>query len=148
VLSVVIRDYNVRDFQDIVSIDREAFSPKNPTHDVYVYLTYGSDLIVADIGGKVVGYISLMEMGMDAKILSFAVKKEFRNRGIGSRLLDTAIERCKEKGKSKVFLEVRVSNEAAQRLYKKKGFEIVGTIPNYYYDGEYAYLMALNLTWQ
>ncbi len=31
---------------------------------------------------------------------------------------------------------------------KKKGFEIVGTIPNYYYDGEDAYLMVLNLAGQ
>jgi len=121
VLSIIIRDYSIKDFQDIVSIDREAFSPKNPTYDVYVYLTYGSDLLVADIGGKIVGYISIMEIGMEAKILSFAVKKEFRRRGIGNRLLDTAIRRCKEKGKIKIFLEVRVSNEAAQRLYKKKG---------------------------
>ncbi len=120
-LSIIIRDYSIKDFQDIVSIDREAFSPKNPTYDVYVYLTYGSDLLVADIGGKIVGYISIMEIGMEAKILSFAVKKEFRRRGIGNRLLDTAIRRCKEKGKIKIFLEVRVSNEAAQRLYKKKG---------------------------
>jgi len=144
---LVIRDYHIKDFQDIVAIDREAFSPKNPTYDVCMYLTYGSDLLVADIGGKVVGYISLMEMGIDAKILSFAVKKEFRRMGIGSKLLDKAIERCREKGKSRIFLEVRVSNSAAQRLYKKKGFEIVGTIPNYS-DGEDAYLMALNLVWQ
>jgi len=146
VLSVVIRDYNVKDFKDILEIDREAFSPRNPVYDVYVYVTFGSDLLVADIGGKVVGYIAIMSINEDeAKIISFAVKKEFRGMGIGKRLLASAIERCKAKGKKRILLEVRVSNVVAQNLYKKMGFEIIDEIPNYYHDGENAYVMALNL---
>lgn len=144
-LSVVIRDYDVKDFRDIVEIDAEAFGNRNPVYDTYVYVTFGSDLIVADTGGKVVGYIALMDLGKDAKIISFAVKKEFRRKGIGTKLLKTAIERCKQRGKERILLEVRVSNTVAQRLYKKNGFKIVDVIPNYYNDGEDAYLMALDL---
>lgn len=147
-LSVVIRDYDVKDFRDIVEIDAEAFGNRNPVYDTYVYVTFGSDLIVADTGGKVVGYIALMDLGKDAKIISFAVKKEFRRKGIGTKLLKTAIERCKQRGKERILLEVRVSNTVAQRLYKKNGFKIVDVIPNYYNDGEDAYLMALDLNVQ
>jgi len=145
VLQVVIRDYEAKDFKDIVEIDAEAFSNRNPVYDAYVYITFGSDLIVADIGGKVVGYIALLDYGRDVKIISFAVKREFRGRGIGSKLLKTAIDRCKQRGRDRILLEVRVSNEVAQRLYKKNGFEIIDVIPNYYNDGEDAYLMVLNL---
>ncbi len=145
-LSVVIREYNVKDFKDIMEIDREAFSPRNPVYDVYIYVTYGSDLLVADIGGKVVGYIAVMDMDREtSKIVSLAVKKEFRRRGIDTKLLSTAIERCRERGKKRVMLEVRVSNYPAQNLYKKIGFKIVDVIPNYYQDGEDAYLMVLDL---
>ncbi len=145
-LSVVIREYNVKDFKDIMEIDKEAFSPRNPVYDVYIYVTYGSDLLVADIGGKVVGYIAVMDMDREtSKIVSLAVKKEFRRRGIGTKLLSTAIERCRERGKKRVMLEVRVSNYPAQNLYKKIGFKIVDVIPNYYQDGEDAYLMVLDL---
>ena len=145
-LSVVVREYSVKDFRDIMEIDREAFSPRNPVYDVYIYVTYGSDLLVADIGGRVVGYIAVMDIDRyTSKIVSFAVKKEFRNRGIGTKLLSTAIERCKSRGKRRILLEVRVSNYIAQHLYKKMGFRIVDTIPNYYQDGEDAYLMALDL---
>ncbi len=144
-LQVVIRDYEAKDFKDIVEIDAEAFSNRNPVYDAYVYITFGSDLIVADIGGKVVGYIALLDYGRDVKIISFAVKREFRGRGIGSKLLKTAIDRCKQRGRDRILLEVRVSNEVAQRLYKKNGFEIIDVIPNYYNDGEDAYLMVLNL---
>jgi len=148
VLSVVIRDYQTKDFKDIVAIDAEAFGRTNPVYDAYVYVTFGSDLIVADIGGKVVGYIAIMDLGKEAKIISFAVKKEFRGKGIGSKLLRAAIDRCRQKGKERLLLEVRVSNEVAQRLYKKNGFKIIDVIPNYYNDGEDAYLMALDLNAQ
>lgn len=147
-LSVVIRSYDTKDFKDIMEIDREAFSPRNPVYDVYIYVTY-CHLLVADIGGKVVGYIAIMDLDRKtSKIVSFAVKREFRGKGIGKRLLSKAIERCREKGRSRMLLEVRVSNYVAQNLYKKMGFRVVEVIPNYYHDGEDAYLMALDLETQ
>ncbi len=148
-LSVVIRDYDIRDFKDIIEIDSEAFSPRNPVYDAYIYTTFGSDLLVADVGGKVVGYIAIMSLSREeAKIISFAVRKKFRRKGIGKRLLKAAIERCRERGKKKILLEVRVSNFIAQNLYKKMGFKIIDIIPNYYTDGEDAYLMALDISEQ
>lgn len=147
--SVVIRDYNIRDFKEILDIDKEVFKSKNPAYDVYIYLTYGSDLLVADIGTKLAGYIVTMDVDKDVgKIISFAVREEYRGFGIGSMLLKKAIERLKAKGKKRVILEVRVSNTPAQNLYKKFGFKVVDIIPNYYSDGEDAFLMALNLTEQ
>ncbi len=144
-LSVIIREYRTRDFKDIMEIDREAFSPRNPVYDVYIYVTY-CNILVADIGGKVVGYIAVMDLDKEtSKIVSFAVKKEFRGRGIGKRLLTSAIERCRENGKNRILLEVRVSNYVAQNLYKKMGFRIVDVVPRYYHDGEDAYIMALDL---
>ncbi len=146
VLPLIIRRYELRDYWDLLEIEKEAFPTHNPARELMMYLTYSSDVLVADLGGKVVGYIAISELGRDAKIISFAVKKEFRRKGIGTKLLDTAINICKEKGKEKLFLEVRVSNIPAQSLYKKKGFKVVKIIPNYYSDGESAYLMVLDLS--
>ena len=147
--SVIIRDYSVRDFKEILEIDREAFSPRNPAYDVYVYLTYGSDLLVADTGTKIAGYIVTMDVDrLTGKIISFAVRKEFRGMGIGKMLLKSAIERLKSRGKKRITLEVRVSNVYAQSLYEKFGFKITDMIPGYYSDGEDAYLMTLHITEQ
>ena len=145
-ISVTIREYSIKDFKDVLEIDAEAFNSKNPAYDVYIYLAYGSNFLVADIGNKVVGYIVTMDMGIDSKIMSFAVKREFRNKGIGSMLLRETIKRCIERGKKRILLEVRVSNVVAQKLYKKNGFEMVDILPSYYSDGEDAYLMELKLT--
>ena len=141
--SVIIRDYVNKDFKEILEIDRETFSPRNPAYDVYVYLTYGSDLLVADTGSKIAGYIVTMDVDeFTGKIIAFAVKKEFRGMGIGKMLLSEAIKRLEGRGKRKITLEVRVSNVPAQNLYKKFGFEIIDVIHGYYSDGEDAYLMV------
>ena len=141
--SVVVRDYTNRDFREILEIDKEAFSPRNPAYDVYVYITYGSDLLVADIGSKIAGYIATMDSDeVTSKIIAFAVRKEFRRMGIGKMLLRNAIDRIVGRGKRKIMLEVRVSNIPAQQLYKKFGFVIADVLPGYYSDGEDAYLMV------
>ncbi|MCS7121224.1 MAG: ribosomal protein S18-alanine N-acetyltransferase [Archaeoglobaceae archaeon] len=148
-MQIVVREYNTKDFKDLLEIDKEAFSSRNPAYDVYIYLTFGSDFLVADIGGKIVGYIATMDVDKNTgKIISFAVKKEFRGKGIGSTLLKRAIERLRTKGKKKILLEVRVSNLQAQRLYKKFGFRIEKVLPSYYSDGESAYLMSLEINEQ
>ncbi|MFW6185659.1 MAG: GNAT family N-acetyltransferase, partial [Halobacteriota archaeon] len=72
-------------------------------------------------------------------------KNEFRRQGIATILINRAIERSRERGKLRVLLEVRTTNYTAQNLYKKKGFEVISTIPYYYNDGGDAYLMQLNL---
>ncbi len=50
------------------------------------------------------------------------VKKEFRNQGIASTILDFLTEKAKELGYSQMALGVDVDNNAAIHLYKKKGF--------------------------
>ncbi len=148
-MQVVIREYSMSDFKDVLEIDKEAFNPRNPSFDMYVYLTYGSDIFVADIGNKIVGYVVTMDLDqLRGKIVSLAVRKEFRGIGIGEHLMRRAIERLREKGKKEIALEVRVSNRVAQRLYEKLGFRIVETIPNYYSDGEDAYYMVLRFSEQ
>ena len=141
----MVRSYTPKDFRDILKIEKEAFSPQNPAYDLFIYLSHSTDLLVADIGGNVVGYISVMDMNDSSKVISFAVKKEFQGHGVGSMLMDEAIRRCIGRGKKLIMLEVRVSNERAQKLYKKKGFKVIDVLPGYYRDGEDAYLMVLNL---
>lgn len=146
---MVIREYSIRDFNEVLEIDKEVFNPRNPSFDMFVYLTYCNDLLVADIGNRIVGYVVTMDIDKSTgKIVSIAVRKEFRGHGIGEALLKEAIRRLKARGKTKVALEVRVSNKPAQELYRKIGFKIVDTIPGYYSDGEDAYYMVLTLSGQ
>jgi len=95
--SVLIRPYSVKDSADIIKIDMESFESRNPSYDLYIYLAYGSEIFVADLGNFVVGYIVLQHKEEESKILSLAVRKEFRRRGIGSMLLEKDYRKLKRK---------------------------------------------------
>ena len=61
-------------------------------------------------------------------------------------MIEKLIEYCKNENISEINLEVRISNDAAQSLYKKMGFMEVGQRPNYYENRETAILMKKILT--
>jgi ribosomal-protein-alanine N-acetyltransferase len=91
----------------------------------------------------VVGFVGLWNMLQEAHITAIATRSAFRNRGIGEALLINAIEYAINANSDIVTLEVRVSNEIAQKLYKKYGFHVVGRRPRYYSDNnEDALLMS------
>ncbi len=100
------------------------------------------------MNGKVVGYaVATLERVADsAQLLNLAVDRKFRGKGIGSLLLREIIKRVREDGASKLFLQVRVSNSQAIKLYLNFNFQIECILPKYYHDGEDAYLMSKKLT--
>ncbi|MGD0784739.1 MAG: GNAT family N-acetyltransferase [Sedimentisphaerales bacterium] len=59
----------------------------------------------------------------DAELLSIAVAHEGRGKGIAKQLVDAGFEECRKRGIDKVKVLVAADNEAANKLYKKCGFE-------------------------
>ena len=82
--------------------------------------------------GELVGYYALQYVLDEAEIAIIAVKRKYRRQGLGRYLLDRIVEWAKEKGITKIHLEVRSENEAAVHLYRTYGFEEVGRRKNYY----------------
>jgi ribosomal-protein-alanine N-acetyltransferase len=62
------------------------------------------------------------------------VLPEWRRRGIGARLMLAMMHLAEELGARVATLEVRLSNEAARKLYQHFGFRPVGIRPRYYSD--------------
>ena len=90
-----------------------------------------------------IGYVGLWYMAGEAHIVSIAVREAYRGQGAGELLMLGAVEMALRRGCEVLTLEVRVSNEAAQRLYEKYGFKNVGLRRRYYSDnGEDAYIMS------
>ncbi len=83
---------------------------------------------------SVVGYCGFWVAADEVHISTIAVNPSFREQGIGQLLLVTAIEKALELGANLISLEVRVSNIAAQNLYRKYGFKVVGRRRRYYSD--------------
>lgn len=80
------------------------------------------------------GFIGLWLVVGDAHIVTVAVRQSHRRQGIGERLLIAAIETAHTEHQETITLEVRASNEAAQRLYEKYDFQRVGVRKRYYTD--------------
>ncbi|MDQ3838802.1 MAG: ribosomal protein S18-alanine N-acetyltransferase [Thermoproteota archaeon] len=112
--------------------------------------------IVAETNQKVVGYImckiefgfsNFRKLGFVKKghVVSIAVLHEYRGKGIGKSLMLEALNGLAMRKTDEIYLEVRVSNELAVKMYQSLGFIIKSRLRSYYRDGEDAYLMALEL---
>jgi ribosomal-protein-alanine N-acetyltransferase len=94
-------------------------------------------------GQRVLGFIGLWLLVGEAHIVTVAVRDSYRRMGIGERLLIAAIDTALEYDQDVLTLEVRKSNDAAQQLYLKYGFDRVGLRKRYYTDNnEDAVLMT------
>lgn len=88
----------------------------------------------------VCGIASVYCSPFDAELQNIAVLPAFRRRGISQALLDELFCILREKACEALFLEVAESNLAAQALYSKNGFGIVGRRAGFY-RGEDALVM-------
>lgn len=80
----------------------------------------------------IIGYVCVRVMYEEAQICNIAVMPEHRKQGIATRLLETVADFAKVQGCERCELEVNTANIPTVELYKKCGYEIVGTRPNFY----------------
>jgi ribosomal protein S18 acetylase RimI-like enzyme len=85
-------------------------------------------IFVSEIGGAVNGMVMLLFtvstfMGKKVAILEdMIVSPEWRDKGVGSRLIDAAIEYARDAGFGRITLLTDHDNETAQRFYASRGF--------------------------
>jgi len=139
-----VRGARPDDLPRIVDIERQSFKhPYSPRLMASLMALAGDLFVVYEVGGEVIGYaVALLREGRLGHIMSIAVDPGHRRRGVGTALLSELLRRLKEKGALVARLEVRVSNEAALRLYRKLGFKEIYVMPDYYPDGEACYVMV------
>jgi len=78
------------------------------------------------------GYAIMRQVGEDGELLKIVVEKTSRGNGLGDILMEAVLDHTEERGFKAVFLEVRVGNIAATRLYEKHGFKSVRIRKDYY----------------
>lgn len=80
-------------------------------------------------------YGEYTKTGIKVYLSRLIVKKEYRNQGIGQKMLEHMIDLCKEKGYQQITVGVDTDNKNAIHIYKKFGFKIYETDTDEY--GEY-----------
>lgn len=94
---------------------------------------------------EILGFAGVWIILDEGHITNIAIHPNHRNKGIGTILLKSLIEKCKLYNCNSLTLEVRESNTFALNLYNKLGFKSVGKRKNYYSDNnEDAVIMWLN----
>jgi ribosomal-protein-alanine N-acetyltransferase len=88
--------------------------------------------LVAEQDGSIVGYVIAHHALDEAEILNLGVEPPHQRQGIGRALVQGMLAQLRKQGVAKVFLDVRESNRAAQRLYGALGFTVVGRRRDYY----------------
>lgn len=85
-----------------------------------------------DATADIVGFIAARFTGDEVHINNVAVRHGFRLRGVGARLLGSVLKEGARMGARRAILEVRAANSAAQALYTREGFRVVGLRKGYY----------------
>ncbi len=154
---IIVRLANIYDVDDIISLNLETL-PEHYSNSFFIELLIDSPetFLVAEHDKTIIGYImcrieygfsSLKKIKLSRKghIVSFAVKKEYRNQTVGKTLVKQALIGMKSKKCSEAYLEVRVNNLAAINLYQSIDFTITTTLEKYYRDGQNALLMSKDI---
>ena len=101
--------------------------------------------VVAEHDGNLLGFAGLMLIEEDAHVTTLAVKSDFRKGGLGTRLMLQLIGAGLDRGARNLTLEVRATNEGAQRLYNRLGMVAVGVRKHYYRDDDAVIMWATDI---
>ena len=141
-MTIVLRSATQDHLPAILEIDGAAFS--HPWSRASFEQCFADDktyILVAENNERVLGFGVAYTVGDEGEIATLAVDGAARGQGLGEQILQSLLDLCRERAAHKVFLEVRASNAAAQRLYNRCGFAEVGLRRRYYADGEDAVIM-------
>ena len=133
VKDMFIRRMTEDDLEQVDIIEQQTFSEPWSKEDFDSSLKdSNNEYLVAEHEGMVAGYCGYWGVAGEGYIYNVAVKKEFRNQGIGHQMLTALLENSKHRGITSLTLEVRYSNAPAIHLYESLGFENAGIRKDFY----------------
>jgi len=94
--------------------------------------------------GKIAAYALGRVIADEGELLRLGTSPSARRQGLAERALAALLDKMREKGAARCFLEVRSRNTPAISLYEKRGFKRVGLRKKYYGDDD-AIVMAIDL---
>ena len=154
-----VRDYRREDFDTLWAIDQSCFPP-GISYSQYELRSYlrrpDAFTLVAESaaeptegpeqrGHEILGFLVAESSRKVGHITTIDVRSEARRHRIGSALLDIAESRLSAANCRSVRLETAVDNISALAFYKRRGFDVIKTIPRYYSNHVDALLLEKDL---
>jgi ribosomal-protein-alanine acetyltransferase len=136
-LPITVQHASLKDLETLYKIEKECFTHEAFSKEQISYFLKASNAVslVAQVNGETAGFImGLIEQYGKSRIghiYTIDVAPKYRRIGVGLRLLEEIEKDFIKKGAETCFLEVRINNLAARKLYQKLGYTELGKINNY-----------------
>jgi ribosomal-protein-alanine N-acetyltransferase len=132
-----------RDMEEVLAIEQESFEFPWAEEDFVRCLRQRNCIgMVAEQGERVVGFMIYELHKNRLHILNFAVAEDVRRTGIGTQMVGKLINKLSSQRRTRITLEVRETNLAAQLFFRESGFRAVSVLRDFYDDSpEDAYVM-------
>jgi ribosomal protein S18 acetylase RimI-like enzyme len=135
---IVLRDVREDDLEALLALEEQSFSSDRLSRRRFRHWIGSPSraFLVATLGNRLVGYVLVIYHAGTrlARLYSLATDREFRGRGIASRLITAGEEAASAGGRFFMRLEVGSENHAAIRLYESLGYQRFGIYEDYYED--------------
>jgi ribosomal-protein-alanine N-acetyltransferase len=145
----VLRPMRWWDIEALAPLERDLFTEQPWSEAVFWSELAGVPetrwYVVAEDAHGPSGYAGLFVTQHEADVQTVAVRRDRQGQGLGRRLVVALLEEARRRKVSRVLLEVRENNVAAQRLYRHQGFASVGRRGGYYGPGLDAVVMERHL---
>ncbi len=137
----MIKELNINDNEVIEKVEKAfpTFFSKSKIIDDFNQNAFTKYFIYEE-KSNIIGVVNYYDLYERFELSYIEVLKEYRNKKIGSLLIENLIRIAKEKGVNNITLEVNINNIYAIKLYEKYGFSVVA-VRKGYYDGVDGYLM-------
>ncbi|MBN1591090.1 MAG: ribosomal protein S18-alanine N-acetyltransferase [Pirellulales bacterium] len=132
-----------RDMLEVLDIEAESFEFPWLEEDFIRCLRQRNCIgMVAEHNDCVVGFMVYDLSKTRLHLLNFAVARDFRRYGVGSQMISKLVGKLSSQRRTRIVLEVRETNLAAQLFFRSNGFRAVSVLRDFYEDTpEDAYLM-------
>lgn len=132
-----------RDMPEVLAIENHSFEFPWSEEDFIRCLRQRNCIgMVAEFEERVVGFMIYELHKTRLHILNFAVRPDYRRRSVGAAMISKLIGKLSLQRRTKILLEVRETNLAAQLFFRRAGFRAVNVLRDFYDDTtEDAYLM-------
>ena len=132
-----------RDMQEVLAIEAESFEfPWSEEEFIRCLRQRNCIGMVAELNDQIVGYMIYELHKNRLHVLNFAVDTTGRRQGVGAKMISKLIGKLSPQRRSRILLEVRETNLAAQLFFRAQGFRAVSVLRDFYDDTtEDAYVM-------
>lgn len=140
-IAFTIRDYRAADFERLWRIDQLCFPPGIAYSQMeltgFIHrrnaITLVGEVQTPEPTDRIAGFVVAHPIRKKyGRILTLDVLAQARRSGLATQLMNVVEERLRSLGCTEIYLETAVDNDPAIRLYRKLGYEVLRTLPEYY----------------